>query len=138
MIIVLCKILGISNITLITAALAIIALLIFLMMLVFAFFCLNLLFSTPRKAVFTREYKPSNSRFSVACYSFDGKEVPCIFPMESAMKSRLYNPKKSCFIMYSRLLRRVFDIWSILTCILGLAFSGSATFCIIKILFTML
>lgn len=123
---------------LITAALAIIALLIFLMTILFAFFCLNLLFSKPRKAVFTREYKPSKSRFSVACYSFDDMEVPCIFPMESAMKSRLYDPQKSCFVMYSRLLRRVYDIWAVLTCILGLAFSGSATVCIIKILLAML
>lgn len=135
MIIVICKILGVSNMMLITGALALIAVFIFLMALLFLFFCLNLLFSKPGKAVFVREYKPSGSRFSVACYSFDGKEVPCIFPMESAMKSRLYTPYKRCFVMYSKLLRRVYDIWAILTCILGLAFSGFATACIIKIVF---
>lgn len=92
-------------------------------------------FSKPGKAVFVREYKPSGSRFSVACYSLNGKEFPCVFPMESAMKSRLYIPYKRCFVMYSKLLRRVYDIWAILTCILGLAFSGFATACIIKIVF---
>lgn len=123
---------------LLTAALGIIALFIVFMALLFAFFCLNLLFSKPKKAVFSREYKPHNSRFSVACYSFDGKEFPCVFPMESAMKSRLYDKQKSCFVMYSRLLRRVYDIWAILTCILGLIFSGIATAFVIKILFVKL
>ncbi len=133
-IIVICKILGISNVAMITAALAVIAVLIILMAALFAFFCVNLLFSKPQKAVFLHEYKPANSRFSVACYLCDGKEIRCIFPMESAMKSRLYSSDKSSFVMYSRLLNRVYDICAILTCILGLAFSGSATFFIIKFL----
>lgn len=130
-IIVLCKVLGISNEFLVIGGLALIELTIIAMLLFFVYFCLHLLFTKRKKASFTRSGKPENSKFQVAYYLVDGKEYPCIFPKEAGLnyrKERHYN------VYFSRKLKKVYDIWAVLTCIIGLFLSAAAVYFSLKII----
>lgn len=130
-IIVFCKILGISNEMLITGGLALIELTIIAMLLLFLYFCLNLIFTKSRKAEFIRTGKPEGSKFNVAYYLIDGKEYPCVFPRESGIA---YKTNHTYKVRYSKRLNKVFDIWSILTCVIGLIFSAFAVYFSLQII----
>lgn len=130
-IIVLCKVIGISNEILIMCGLALIELAIIAMLLLFLYFCLHLLFTKSKKAEFLRTGKPDGSKFQVAYYLVDGEEYPCVFPRESGIA---YKINKICTVRYSKRLKKVYDIWSILTCIIGLAFSIMAVYFSLQIL----
>ena len=133
-IIVLCKILGISNSFLIMCALCLIELTIIAMLLFFIFFCLNLLLSKRRKARFVRFGKAKSGKFTVAFYSFDDKELPCVFPRESFSGKNSYSTEREYTVFYSRLLKKVFDMWSVASCIVGIIFSSFAVFFTLRIL----
>lgn len=130
-IIVLCKIIGISNEYLIMGGLALVELAIIAMLLLFVYFCLHLLFTKGRKAEFIRTDKPEGSKFQVAYYLIDGVEYPCVFPRESGLA---YKINKKCTVRYSKRLNKVYDIWAMLTCIIGLAFSVMAVYFSLQIL----
>lgn len=130
-IIVLCKIIGISNAALIAGALCLVELAIIAMLLLFLYFCLNLLFTKSMKAEFVRTGKPEKGKFQVAYYLVDGKEYPCVFPRESGIA---YKINKKCTVRYSKRLNKVYDIWATLTCIIGLAFSIMAVYFSLQIL----
>lgn len=124
-IIVLCKVLGVSNEFLILGGLILIELAIIAMLLLFIYFCLHLLFTKKKKASFIRSDKSENSKFHVAYYLVDGEEYPCVFPKEAGLmyrKGHFYN------VYFSKKLRKVYDIWAILTCISGLVFSIAAVY----------
>lgn len=133
-IIVLCKILGVSNTVLIMCALGLIELTIIAMLLFFIFFCLNLLFSKRRKAKFTRFGKAKSGKFTVAFYSLDDAEFPCVFPKESFTGKNSYSTEREYTVFYNKLLKKVFDMWSVTTCIVGLIFSSFAVFFTLRIL----
>lgn len=130
-IIVFCKILGISNEMLITGGLALIELAIIAMLLLFLYFCLNLLFTKSKKAEFICKGKPEGYKFNVAYYRIDGEEYPCVFPCESGIAYRTNHTYK---VRYSKKLNKVFDIWSILTCVIGLIFSIAAVYFSLQII----
>lgn len=130
-IIVLCKIIGISNEILIMCGLALVELAIIAMLLLFLYFCLHLLFTKGRKAEFLRTGKPDGKKFQVAYYLMDGEEYQCVFPRESGIA---YKINKTCTVRYSKRLNKVYDIWSMLTCIIGLAFSITAVYFSLQIL----
>lgn len=133
-IIVLCKILGLSNYFMIMCALCLIALTIIAMLLFFVFFCINLLFSKRRKAKFTRFGKAKNGKFMVAFYSIDDEEYPCVFPRESFSGKRSYSTEREHTVFYSKILKRVFDLWSVASCIVGIVFSTFAVIFALQIL----
>lgn len=130
-IIVLCKVIGISNATLIAGGLALIELAIIAMLLIFIYFCLHLLFSKSKKAEFVHLGKPEGSKFKVAYYLIDGKEYPCVFPHESGLT---YKTDRICTVRYSKKLKKVYDIWAMLTCIIGLSFSIMAVYFSLQII----
>ncbi len=133
-IIVICKILGVSNFVLILCGLGIIELLIILMFLFFVYHTIHLVFSKKHTAKFTRIDLPEKGKFKVAFYEIDGIEYPCVFPKESGVSS-IYNTEKNYKVKYSKLLKKVYDFWAICTCIVGLIFSVIAvviTFSIIQ------
>ncbi|MCM1132593.1 MAG: hypothetical protein NC340_03885 [Ruminococcus flavefaciens] len=130
-IIVLCKVIGISNATLIAGGLCLIELAIIAMLLLFIYFCLHLFFAGRKKAVFVRTDKPEGSKFQVAYYLIDGEEYPCVFPRESGLA---YKTDRTCTVWYSKRLKKVYDIWATLTCIIGLAFSIMAVYLSLQIL----
>ena len=129
-VIVLCKVIGISNEILIMCGLGLIELAIIAMLLLFLYFCLHLLFTKSKKAEFVRTAKPEGGKFQVAYYLVDGVEYPCIFPRESGLA---YKVNKQCTVRYSKRLNKVYDIWSMLTCIIGLAFSIMAVYFSLKV-----
>lgn len=134
-IIVICKILGVSNFVLILGGLGLVELIIILMMLFFVYFTFNLIFTKGRKANFTKIDTPPKGKFKVAYYMIDDVEYPCIFPKESGISSAVYKTDKIYKVRFSKRLNKVYDIWAVITCILGLAFSIGAvlfTFVIIK------
>lgn len=125
-IIVICKILGVSNFALVLGGIGLIELAIVTMMLFFVYFNIHLLFSRTKKAAFTRIDVPKNGRFKSAFYMIDDTEYPCIFPKESAFNSQLYKDDRLYTVRFSRHLKRVYDKWAITTCIVGLIFSCGA------------
>ena len=132
-IIVLCKILGVSNEMLVIAGLGLIELTIIAMMLLFAFFCIRMLFTKRVKASFTRVDKAPKGNFKVAYYMVDGEEYPCVFPSEMILNDLMYRTDKTYHVLFSKRSKKVFDFWTILTCIIGLLFSSFAVYFTVQI-----
>lgn len=133
-IVVICKILGVSNFVLILCGLGIIELIIIAMFLFFVYHTLHLFFTKKHNANFIKIDKPKKGKFKVAYYEIDNEEYPCVFPMEASFSSS-YREDKIYLVRYSKLLKKVYDKWAVITCIVGLIFSVVAvamTFSIIK------
>lgn len=133
-IIVICKILGVSNFVLILCGLGIIELVIIAMFLFFVYHTLHLFFTKKYNANFVKIDKPKKGKFKVAYYEIANEEYPCVFPMEASFSSS-YREDKIYSVRYSKLLKKVYDKWAVITCIVGLIFSVVAvamTFSIIK------
>jgi hypothetical protein len=133
-IIVICKILGVSNFVLILCGLGIIELIIIAMFLFFIYHTLHLFFTKKRNANFVKIDKPKKGKFKVAYYEIENEEYPCVFPMEASFSSS-YREEKIYSVRYSKLLKKVYDKWAVMTCFIGLIFSIVAiaiTFSIIK------
>ena len=132
-IIVFCKILGVSNEMLVLGGLALIELTIVLMMFMFAYFCVRMLFTKRREAKFTRVDKAPKGNFKVAYYEVDGTEYPCIFPSEMILNDKMYRTDRTYKVLYRKRSKKVYDIWTILTCIIGFVFSAFAVFLTMQI-----
>lgn len=133
-IIVLCKILGVSNFVLILCGLGIIELIIIAMLLFFIYSTFHLLLTKKCNANFTKIDTPKKGKFKVAFYEINGEEYPCVFPREAGFSSA-YRTDKVYKVRYSKYLKKVYDIWAVITCFVGLIFSIMAvavTFGIIK------
>ncbi len=133
-IIVICKILGVSNFVLILCGLGIIELIIIAMLLFFVYHTLHLFLTKKHNANFVKIDKPKKGKFKVAYYEIEGEEYPCIFPMEASFSSS-YREDKIYSVRFSKFLKKVYDKWAVITCIVGLVFSVVAvamTFSIIK------
>lgn len=132
-IIVFCKILGVSNEMLVLGGLVLIELAIVLMMFMFAFFCVRMLFTKRLEAKFTRVDKSPKGNFKVAYYEVEGTEYPCIFPSEMILNDKMYRTDRTYHVLFSRRSRKVYDIWTILTCVIGFVFSTFAVFVTMQI-----
>ena len=92
-----------------------------LLILTFAICNIILLGTKWEKASFLRLDLPTEkSKFKVAFYLVDGEEIPCLFPEEGVFVKYLYKTEKTYHVLYHPKLRRVFDRFSIATCVLGL------------------
>ena len=93
------------------------------MVLIFAPCCVLLLLSKWKEAKFVGIDLPSEkAKFKVAFYLVDGEEIPCLFPEEGVFRDRFYQEDKTYHVLWNRRLGRVFDRFSVATCILGLVF----------------
>ena len=82
-----------------------------------------LLTSKWREARFLRVDLPSEkSRYKVAYYLVDEKEIPCLFPEEGIFRKKLYRADKTYHVLLNNKLGKVFDRFAVATCILGLVF----------------
>ena len=129
-IVVLCLIFNISTEYIVLGILALIELTIISMAILFLYSRIRLAFSKKKKAQFTRiDFPPSSkNRFKVAFYNIDGVEYPCFFPSEMILNDKMYRTDRTYTVMFSKSMKRVFDIWTILTCILGFICSTLAVF----------
>jgi hypothetical protein len=94
-----------------------------LMVLIFLVCNVLLLTSKWKEAKFVgMDYPTEKSKFLVAFYLVDGEEIPCLFPEEGVFRDRLYREDKTYHVLLNRKLGRVFDRFSVATCILGLFF----------------
>ncbi|MCR5460344.1 MAG: hypothetical protein K6F51_10640 [Acetatifactor sp.] len=94
-----------------------------LMVLIFLACNVLLLTSKWKEAKFVgMDYPTEKSRFLVAFYLVDGEEIPCLFPEEGIFRDRFYREDKTYHVLLNRKLGRVFDRFSVATCILGLFF----------------
>ncbi|MBR4733859.1 MAG: hypothetical protein IK081_13945 [Lachnospiraceae bacterium] len=94
-----------------------------LMVLIFLVCNVLLLTSKWKEAKFVgMDYPTEKSKFLVAFYLVDGEEIPCLFPEEGIFRDRLYREDKTYHVLLNRKLGRVFDRFSVATCILGLSF----------------
>ena len=136
---VLCKVLGVNDFYLYLGALGIVELAIVGMALLFIYFCIRLMFSKSRKAVFTHFDKRESEKmpFTVAYYKIDDEEYPCVFPSEMIFTDKMYKHNKKCTVMYNRRMNAVFDIWAIITCLVGLICSNLAVIATVYIFFMM-
>ncbi len=96
-----------------------------LLILIFSVCTILLLGSKWKKAHFLRMDLPTErSKFKSAFYLVDGEEIPCLFPEEGIFEKLLYRTDKEYRVLYHPKLRRVFDRFSIATCMLGLLGGG--------------
>ena len=94
-----------------------------LMVLIFLVCNVLLLTSKWKEAKFVgMDYPTEKSKFLVAFYLVDGEEIPCLFPEEGIFRDKLYREDKTYHVLLNRKLGRVFDRFSVATCILGLSF----------------
>lgn len=133
-IIVLCKVLGVSNEILVMGGLGLIVLAIAAMALLFAYCCLRLLFTKRKEAAFTRIDKAPKGNFKVAYYMVEGEEYPCLFPSEMILNDKMYRTDRTYHVMFSKRIKKVYDIYTVITCILGLIFSVVSVFLTVQII----
>lgn len=90
----------------------------------FAYFTIGIFFSKRKEAKFSRFGRPGKHKFEVAYYLVDGKEYPCIFLKEGVMDDRLYQKNKTYHVLLNKHMKKVYDRFALITCPLGLIFSG--------------
>ncbi|MBO7340979.1 MAG: hypothetical protein J6W66_06460 [Lachnospiraceae bacterium] len=92
-----------------------------LMVVTFFVCCLLLLTSKWKEAKFVGLDTPKEgSKFKVAYYLVDGEEIPCLFPEEGVFRKQFYQEDKVYHVLLNKRLHRVFDRFSVATCLLGL------------------
>ena len=133
-VIVVLKILGVSNITIIFGILGLVELLIAAMLIFFIAAFIFLLFSKKKRGVFSHFAVPEKGKFKVAYYLVDNKVIPCVFPREAGLSGVMYKADKVVKLRYSKKLNKVFDIWSVITCITGIVFTVYAIIFTLKII----
>ncbi len=125
---VICEIYNINEILMIMMSIVFVEIIMITMALMFAYCCVRLLFTKKISSTFSRIDYPPKGKFKTAFYKIDGIEYPCIFPSEMAMTSKMYKKGKSYTVMFSKSMKKVYDIYTVITCILGLLFSWGAVF----------
>lgn len=119
-IIVLLTILGVSGEMMVLGGIALIVLGIGLVAVFFLYMCIRMLLAKKRKAKFLRIDQAPKGKFKVAYYEVDGAEYPCVFPSEMILNDKMYRPDREYSVRFSPRMGRVFDVWTNLTCVLGL------------------
>jgi len=132
-ILVLCLILGVNINYIMYAILGIVGLVSCMMTLLFIYANICLLLSKRKEASFLR-FESVNGKFSVACYLIEDKEYLCAFPREAIMQDKLYDVDKTYHVMLNKKTGKVYDRYSIATCILGLTFGIIICLSIYKII----
>lgn len=129
-IIVLCLIMNVSPGFIALVIMGLIELVLISMLLLFLYQCIRMAFSKRVEAQFTRiDMAPGeHSRFKVAYYTANGEEYPCVFPSEMILNDKMYRTDRTYRVLLNRRMGKVYDIWTILTCILGLITSFLAIY----------
>lgn len=137
-IIVLLKILGVSNEAIALGGLGLIVLIIVGTALMFAFMCISMIFCRRRDAVFTRIGSSRSGRMKVAYYTVDGEEYPCVFPSEMILTDKMYRSDRSGKVLFNKYWNCVYDKWCIITCIVGLLCFGAASVFTLSVIISVL
>lgn len=91
-----------------------------LLILIFSGCSVLLLCSKWKEAKFTRLDLPTDkAKFKVAYYLVDGEEIPCLFPEEGIFVKLFYRTDRTYHVLYHEKLGRVFDRFSVATCVIG-------------------
>lgn len=107
-----------------------------MLVIIFSICSVLLLTSKWKKAQFLRVDLPSQeAKYKVAYYLVDGEEIPCMFPEEGIFRKILYRTDKTYHVLFHKKLGRVFDRFSMATCILGLACGTGLGTILIKMFF---
>lgn len=125
--IVLLKILGVSNDVIAIGGLGIIELIIIASFILFIVTSIMMLFCKKKQASFVRIDNSANGRFKVAYYEVDGTEYPCVFPSEVILNDKMYRTDRPYKVLFSPRRKKVYDIWCIITCIIGVLSFGAAS-----------
>lgn len=115
-----CFIFGVGTDFVFYAVGGLVGLIIISMFLIFSRFMAALVFSKRKTAVFSKIDKPLDRKFKSAFYVIDEKEYPCFFPSECKI---MYKKGKQCNIFLNEKMGKVFDRFSMITCISGFIFS---------------
>lgn len=115
-----CFIFGVGTDFLLYAGGGIVGLIIISMFLIFSRFMAALVSSKKKNAVFSKIDKPSDGKFKSAFYAIGEKEYPCFFPSEFKI---MYKKGKQCNVLLNEKMGKVFDRFSMITCIAGFIFS---------------
>ena len=96
-----------------------------LLVLIFFLCSLLLLASKWKEAKFLRiDFPAEGAKFKVAFYLVEGEEIPCLFPEEGVFRKFFYREDRTYHVLYHAKLDRVFDRFSVATCVLGLICGG--------------
>lgn len=115
-------ILGVNLDYILYAVFGVVLLLSLFFALFFVFCIVCLLFSKRKEARFIRFDKLRDSKYQVAYYLVEGNEYPCVFPKEGIFSNKLYQQDRVYYVFFSKKLKKVFDRFATITCILGLVF----------------
>ncbi len=121
-ILVCCMILGVNLDYILYAVFGMVLLLSLFFTLFFVFCNVCLLFSKRKEARFVRFDKLRDSKYQIAYYLAEGNEYPCVFPKEGIFSNKLYQQDRVYYVFFSKKLKKVFDRFATITCILGLVF----------------
>ncbi len=121
-IIMICFILNVPLSFMLTGAYILLCIFATVMTLGFLYCFVRLITSKQATATFLRLDMAKSMNRKVAYYEADGTEYPCIFPAENILNSYLYQPHRTYKVMLDRKKKRIYDLCSILTCVLGLLF----------------
>lgn len=115
-----CFVFGVGTDFLLYAAIGLAGLIVISMLLIFSRFMAALVSSKKKNAVFSKIDKPSDGKFKSAFYVIGEKEYPCFFPSEFKI---MYKKGKQCSVFLNEKTGKVFDRFSMITCIAGFIFS---------------
>lgn len=121
-IIILCFVLNIDFNYILIAADVLLCILAFTFTVGFMYCVIRLLFSKRKTATFVRTDFHKHIKKKVAVYLVDGIEYPCAFPAENILEKQLYSTEKTCHVMLDIKKKKVYDLYAVLTCIIGLTF----------------
>lgn len=104
--------------------------------LIFAVCSILLLCSKWKEARFVRLDLPNKkAKFKVAVYQVEGEEIPCLFPEEGIFVKYFYRTDRNYHVLYHKKLGRVFDRFSIATCIVGVVCGSALEFLLASLYF---
>lgn len=93
-----------------------------LMCIGFLYCVVRLMLSKRKTARFVRTDMHKHIKKKVAIYLIEGTEYPCAFPAENILDNKLYSTEKSCRVMLDIKKKKVYDLYAVLTCTIGLTF----------------
>lgn len=108
-------------------ALAVLCVVSLLLALFFLVACTLLVTSLRKKAECDGTDIPEGRKMKVAFYLIEGERYPCIFPSEGLSEDKFYRKGEARTVFLHKRLKRVFDRYAVMTCVLGLVFGISSS-----------
>ena len=112
----------VNRAVIIMIALAVFCIVSFLLALGFLAVCVVLATTSRKEAECDGTSVPEGRKMRFAFYILDGERYPCIFPAEGLSDEKFYQKGGKRTVFLQKRMKRVFDRYAVMTCVLGLVF----------------